>query len=362
MPQQLVYPQQGFLVRAFLVAAFMLLLGLVMHMPVAGAGFSGNTASVSNNWGTTKVEPATDLVVTQTCSGGGTGIAYRSHASASGSVTNITVALPAGTAAGDLLVAHVSQRYDASFAVTAPSGWTLAGSVDLGGGATVATWLWHRLATSSEPSSYTFSAGSKSLRHAAIVAYSGVDGTSPVNAYAGAGTTTASTSLVAPSVTTTVSNAALLTFFAVRANATVTPPAGMTERYDLVTGTGASHLAVSGNDQQLSASGGTGTRTATSTVSEMHTALTLALAPAAGGAGASATWTPTVSTWADGYTLTRRNGSVAEAAITITPASASSSSDAGPLSPGITYSYDLVAYAGSWTSTKITASLTAVSC
>ena len=90
-------------------------------------------------------------------------------------------------------------------------------------------------------------------------------------------------------VTTTVANAVLVGIFSgFYEHPTFTPPAGMTERFDLATAFPASSIevAVEHTDQTLGAAGATGTRVATGTVSvTSRIGALVALRPAGGGGG-----------------------------------------------------------------------------
>lgn len=81
------------------------------------------------------------------------------------SVGSCTANVPAETEEGDLMVAHVFHRA-AGGTVTAPAGWTLLRTDKAGdGGSSVDQWqdIYTRIATGSEPASYTWSdAGSRS--------------------------------------------------------------------------------------------------------------------------------------------------------------------------------------------------------
>ncbi len=91
--------------------------------------------------------------------------------------TTLTLNKPAGTVAGDLLVAHIGTANGP--AMTAPSGWTqvpgLAGIVN----ADQRLVSWYRIAGASEPASYTFTTGVTDANTGGIAAYSGVDTTAP---------------------------------------------------------------------------------------------------------------------------------------------------------------------------------------
>jgi len=112
----------------------------------------------------------------------------------------------------------------------------------------------------------------------AIVAYSGVDTTTPINVENGQ-TTAASTSHSTPSITTTVANTMLVASFGLAGTGTWTAPAGMTERSDST----AQAVALEVADLLQASAGATGTRTATASVSKVGATHLLALKPGGGG-------------------------------------------------------------------------------
>ncbi|MDH3292758.1 MAG: CSLREA domain-containing protein [Acidimicrobiia bacterium] len=178
---------------------------------------------------------------------------FRSAASASDVDDTITIARPAGVTADDVLLASIAQPSSSS--VTPPAGWTFI-RFDVGDGKTRQD-LFYKVASGSEPASYVFALGSNEKSAGAIVAYDGVDTANPIDAHGGQGNPESGT-YTAPSITTTVSGATLVGFFAQRGGGGTTPPAGMTERVDQGSGDGATEIA----DQLLGAAGPTGTRIA----------------------------------------------------------------------------------------------------
>lgn len=53
-------------------------------------------------------------------------VSYRSSSTASGkSITSLSIGKPAGTVAGDVLLARIINRNNATAIATAPAGWTL---------------------------------------------------------------------------------------------------------------------------------------------------------------------------------------------------------------------------------------------
>src|SRR2546425_1547754 len=125
---------------------------------------------------------------------------------------------------------------------------------------------------------FAFSPGSGSQSMTgAIVAYSGVDTTTPINVENGQATA-ASTTHSAPSITTTVANTLLVASFALPGTGTWTPPTGMTERSDST----AQAVALEVADVLPATAGATGTKTATASVSKVGATHILALKPGGG--------------------------------------------------------------------------------
>jgi hypothetical protein len=160
--------------------------------------------------------------------------------------------------------------------VTAPSGWTLVRSTTSGSTLTQATYV--HIAGSSEPSSYQWRFAASRLASGAVAAYVGVDGTTPVDVSSG-GSSSGSTSIVGPSVTTTTAGELLIGAFGGAANASLTPPTGMLEENEQLAGTGNNRVVVELSDQQLGAAGATGNRTATLSKSGANVGQLIALRP-----------------------------------------------------------------------------------
>lgn len=154
--------------------------------------------------------------------------------------TAITTALPAGTAAGDVLVLEVGDGLDPT-AITTPAGWTLLRRiVDVAGTTEAAISIWWKTATGSE-SAPSLTASVATRWHTVIRAFRGVNTTSPFIAEDGAAETGSSTTTVhsAPALTNTDAGAWGLLALCSRGVATpytATPGAGLTERVDQETG------------------------------------------------------------------------------------------------------------------------------
>lgn len=106
----------------------------------------------------------------------------------------VTVDVPAGVGAGDLMVAFVGLIGVVD--VIAPAGWTpIDAPADAGSNLRVGAYV--RTASGSEPADYTWELGSNRKYFGCILAYSGVDSVSPVAAHAKA--TDTNTDTISPS-------------------------------------------------------------------------------------------------------------------------------------------------------------------
>jgi hypothetical protein len=189
---------------------------------------------------------------------------------------SISINAPAGVVPGDVLVATVAKS--GAEALTTPAGWTKVDSVL--DNSTMYLGLYWRVAASGDQASFSWTWAGGTSRYAAggISAYIDVDNDNPVDGHAPAGVSN-TTSFPAPTVTTVFANDMIVTAHAVNANnSDWTPPAGMTERLDLVAGSG-SFVSIEQNDVLQAVPGATGAKTATSSVSGGGGGITLALKP-----------------------------------------------------------------------------------
>jgi len=189
---------------------------------------------------------------------------------------SISINAPTGVVPGDVLVATVAKS--GAEVLTTPAGWTKVDSVL--DNSTMYLGLYWRVAASGDPASFSWTWAGGTSRYGAggISAYMNVDNDNPVDGHAPAGVSN-TTSFPAPTVTTTFANDMIVTAHAVNANnSNWTPPAGMTERLDLVAGSG-SFVSIEQNDVVQAVPGATGAKTATSSVSGGGGGITLALKP-----------------------------------------------------------------------------------
>jgi hypothetical protein len=337
----------------WLLGALAVLL-LPMTFPVAAASFTAGTADGGNGVTAGTLDPPSNLVVTQSCPAVAAPV-FRSATGASGT-NSVYLTTPVGAVAGDVLLAHVSNRDN--WPLPAPAGWTLVRRDD--NGPQLQAAVFRRVVTASEPAGVTFTltGSSSSQIVGGIIAYGGVSTTSPV--HASGATTGTGTTATTPSVTTTVRNTYLVHIVA-KVQEALPAPTGTTSRGSLLAGLGG--LGVAAGDETFGGPGATTARSATSgtAFSSAWVAHTVALRPPAGPPSASLAWTASSTVEATGYRLERVVGGAVEATATVTPGSATAASD-GPLVVGTAYSYRLRASLGSWNTTAATATLTPSSC
>jgi hypothetical protein len=193
--------------------------------------------------------------------------------------TSLSIAKPTGVVEGGVLIATVTAAGSGS--VTTPSGWTVIKSVAQGTALRQVTY--YKVATGSEPVSYSWSLGSSRAASGGIVDYSGVNTAVPIDATASAGGE--SGNAAAPSVTTSAANDLVLVAASFATATTVTPGASTTEQVDVKSASNTTEVA----DFAQAAAEATAAKTVTPAVSTAAwIAQTFALRDAAQ-AGLSAT-------------------------------------------------------------------------
>lgn len=218
-------------------------------------------------------------------------IAFRDSAKVfndSASATTICP-IPTGIQDGDLMLAMlVSSDTVAGASITsAPTGWTVERAHTSFG--TASSAIYRRVKQSGDTAaSWTLSAARDV--QVVILAYSGVDTSTPIDVSAYATRSGAATTTVAPAVTTTGPDRMIVRLFGEKSSTTtsITAPAGTTQR-SVSLGSGASSTSSLGVDVEQEATGTTGTATATYNVSSSNGfAATIALKPAS--ATANTAW------------------------------------------------------------------------
>ncbi len=223
---------------------------------LASSASVGVTTIAATHAGTS-VSGATTLTVLD-------GITLRGASSdgAANGLLSLGLATPSGTLSGDVLLAAIAIRPH-TVTITAPAGWTLVRRVDNAATNQNSLAVYRRVAAASEPTTHTFTFSASSGSAGGIVAFYGVDTTTPVDVEAGQ-TTSSGLAHATPAVVTTVADAMVFTAHGFSSSATWTPPAGMTETFEAMSqaSVSAAGVSVSGNHAEQAAAGSTGGRSA----------------------------------------------------------------------------------------------------
>jgi hypothetical protein len=198
----------------------------------------------------------------------------------SASTNSVALNVPAGVAAGDVLIAWLCRAASAND--VAATGWTkdkfqFAGE---SGGVT----LLYRVAGASEPLSYTFAWAAAGGVVGVLLAYRGVD--AAIFDALRVGTAHGSVSVLAlPSVTTVTAGAWYIAAYwhaVVAASGQFTPPGTLTERLDLGTNSGAAGQTAYGgaDDGAFAGAGATGPQIITALSRAIACSIVTALRPA----------------------------------------------------------------------------------
>jgi hypothetical protein len=156
--------------------------------------------------------------------------ATSTSSNASGGATTLVISKPISTASGEILIADIVVVNGTGTIITPPANWTLIRRTDDGNKTGMATY-W-KLASTSEPSSYTWNFSASRRAVGGIIRYSGVTHSAPIDTSDGiiGNSSTAN----APSIVTTGANEQLVTFFTTNAsNSFGTASGGMAERFDV---------------------------------------------------------------------------------------------------------------------------------
>jgi MSHA biogenesis protein MshQ len=180
----------------------------------------------------------------------------------------------------DLLIAHVAIRGNRT--ITPPAGWTLIDQVYVSN-ARITQGIYYKVGLASDSGTTVTWNFSNSDDNAGVIrAYRGVDTTTPIGNFSGnINGGNSSATLTALSITTTIANEWIATFYAVADGAAnpVTTPGGMAERYDFDNGGGGNGLSLAGDDEARPTAGATGNRVSTSSQSDRYVAQLVALKP-----------------------------------------------------------------------------------
>ncbi|WP_155918325.1 PKD domain-containing protein [Marmoricola sp. URHB0036] len=230
----------------------------------ATAGAKTVTLTVNDGHGhsatdTTTVNPSGTAPVSN--------VAYVGANSSNGNRSIHTTAMPSGVQAGDTLIAFFTGN-GTTPTYTPPSGWTLLETKDGNG---IVARAWTKTATANEPS-VTVTSSVLCKSDLTVVAYRGLNGTTPIAASASKTDDAAGAAHVSPAVTATDSTSWLVTYWADKSTDTTgfSTPAGQTVRRAVATTSSSGHitaLLADGNGPVASGARGQLTATANSTSS-----------------------------------------------------------------------------------------------
>ncbi len=148
--------------------------------------------------------------------------AFRSASTAAATSSSLSFSVPVGTIADDMMLTQLTVSAG-SATVTAPAGWTYLRD---DGGSDLRQHLYYRVASSSEPASYTWTFSAIDRTTGATASYSGVDPVTPIHNHSGDSTGNGS-NIDAPSLTTTISDVRLVGFFGHGSSGNINPPGSM---------------------------------------------------------------------------------------------------------------------------------------
>ncbi len=187
--------------------------------------------------------------------------------------TSIVLGVPAGVVQNDLLFAHVSARGGTNMTIATPTGWTLLRNVNNSNVERLATF--YRIATSSEPVSYTFDFGGtvpSQQAVGAITAYYGVKAnTAPGPLDVNGATSTGNSSTPSAGSISAAANSVVIAAYShgggngTTGSAMFTTSAGMNERYDAQSqdATAANRASIAADDILSTGGGATGAKSVT---------------------------------------------------------------------------------------------------
>ena len=198
--------------------------------------------------------------------------------------TTLTLTKPVAVVAGSVMIAHLGYNAGSnkSTTVTKPTGW-----VQIGLQVNNGNWwqsVFYKVATASEPTSYTFTISRTSNIVGGILAYSGVDNIAPIDDTITQIGATAATTQTAPTASASTNGDVLVNFWTYLVSTTATSyAAGLTGNYTLST----SNVGGASASKALNNAGATGTTTSTTAASAKWIAHTILLLPSSRPAGIS---------------------------------------------------------------------------
>lgn len=191
-------------------------------------------------------------------------IAVRSSTTATNAGgTSLVINKPTGTALNDVLLAVCWVDSDGSAtiaSIAAPAGFSQAGSNLTSTATSPCGKVFYKIATGSEPTTYTFTTLTAASTSLSLIAISGADTSTPIGVNPTLGTGSAATAQIAPSISGVAGDMLLCSYSCEKATAiTYTAPSGMTETTDAAS----SYVASCVDYLVLTSTAATGTKTAT---------------------------------------------------------------------------------------------------
>lgn len=272
----------------------------------------------------------------------------------SGAAGSLALTVPAGTQAQDLMIAELSYGGGSGATITKPAGWSTTSENYVAGQG----WLgvYSKIASSSEPASYTWTFDSNAQAAGGISTYRCVNQDSPVHAVSATNSGSNSTPR-GKGVTTSVQGTRILWFVASSGQVTMTPPNGYIRENDIST-SGSNNVSAGKSGKGKGSTGSTGQVDGTLSTSTTWQTVMVALTPceqtiippaAPNSLTASATNTTIALAWVDvatnetGFKVERGTDGVTFAQIGTAAADATSYNDSG-LDPLTLYYYRVRSY------------------
>jgi chitodextrinase len=187
----------------------------------------------------------------------------------------ISISRPASVTPGMLMVVSVDVRGVPK--VTAPTGWALVTSSKASSGKTMVKYTFSRIASTSEPSAYTFRFDSSHAASGLLVAASGVASATPK---ATTKVNSSSNKISASSITTFTPGSLVLGFFGLANDGNISAPSNMTGLGKVISSQGSSDVASQVSWRALPQAAATGTETASSDKSAIGIGQLIVIEPA----------------------------------------------------------------------------------
>ena len=208
-------------------------------------------------------------------------VTYRAAATANNGAgtTTLSLGMPTGTTTNDIMIAVISVRGGSGVTVTVPAGWAFINEQNTS--TPMKNVMYYKIATSTDAGPYDFTFSVANKASGVIASYSGVDTAQPIDVN-NSQTNTSSTTLTAPSLTTTVANSMLVAGYGTATSTTMAGGSGMNIRgYDASTGNGGTSRTTTGLQDVLQpAIGASGAKTMTAGSGAINAGNIIALRPA----------------------------------------------------------------------------------